>query len=77
MQRYLWDSTLVQNSIKSLCRPRDSENLSFLDLLRFSPFCATFSDNLVTVEQWESFHTLSVTGSIFRALQIDLSSRMA
>jgi hypothetical protein len=41
---------LVQNSIKSLCQPRDSENFSFLDLLRFSPFYATFSDNLVTVE---------------------------
>jgi hypothetical protein len=34
----------------SLCRPQDSDNFCFPDLLRFWPFCASFSDNLVTLD---------------------------
>src|SRR5437667_7136207 len=40
---------LTQNSTKSLCQPSDSANFCFLDLLRLCSFCASFSDNLVTV----------------------------
>jgi hypothetical protein len=40
---------LPENSTKSLCQPQDSATICFLDLLRFYLFCATFSDNLVTL----------------------------
>jgi len=40
---------LAENLTKSLCQPRDSADFSFLDLLCFCSFCASSSDNLVTV----------------------------
>jgi hypothetical protein len=40
---------LTQNPTKSLCQPSDSATFSFLGFARFCLFCASFSDNLVTV----------------------------
>jgi hypothetical protein len=40
---------LEEKSTKSLCQPQNSENFSFLNLLWFCSFCATFSDNFVTL----------------------------
>jgi hypothetical protein len=44
---------LTEKSTKSLCQLQDSDDFCFLDLLDFWPFCANFSDNLVTIERFE------------------------
>jgi hypothetical protein len=48
---------LIENPIKSLCQLQDSEVLSFRELLSFCSFCATFSDNLVTLERFSLSRT--------------------
>jgi len=42
---------LAEKSTKSLCQLQDSDDFCFLDLRRFCLFCASFSDNLVKLEQ--------------------------
>jgi hypothetical protein len=39
---------LLENPIKFLCQPKDSDNFCFPDLLCFASFSTTYSDNLVT-----------------------------
>jgi hypothetical protein len=46
---------LTENSTKSLCQLQDSDDFCFLDLLDFWPFCASFSDNLVTLASFNRF----------------------
>jgi hypothetical protein len=45
---------LVENSTKSLCQLQDSDDFYFLDLFGSCSFCASFSDNLVTLDAGEA-----------------------
>jgi len=44
------ERTWAENSTKSLCQPSDSAIFNFLEFAEFCLFCASFSDNLGTVE---------------------------
>jgi hypothetical protein len=46
---------LVQNSTKSLCQLQDSDNFGFLDKRGFRLFCASFSNDLVTILDLKPF----------------------
>jgi hypothetical protein len=39
-----------RNSTESLCQPQDSDEFSLLEFVDFCLFCASYSDNLVTLE---------------------------
>jgi hypothetical protein len=45
---------LSENSTTSLCEPPDSENPHFWICSVFAHFCATFTDNLLTVARFDS-----------------------
>jgi len=62
--------TVPTATAKSLCQPKDSDNFCFSDFRHFCPFCATFSDNLVTVERFVTFAYVSVTRSGSRLPEI-------
>src|SRR5262245_57578046 len=54
---------LVENSTKSLCQLKDSDNSCFLSLLCLCSFCANFSDNLAALAPCNLSFNMSVTSS--------------